>query len=117
MNTLRNLLVSLIAATLVAAVTPGAWADGGPGLQFGSAPDAGAPAAAGDHRKLLEVCDSRLEVCERDAVGLPYLVMAYLALWLILIGYLVIVRKGQQALALELAEVRARMADLEPTDP
>ena len=71
------------------------------------------PPDANDPMALLARCDSQLEQCKTDHIGMPYLVAAYLALWTILLGYFVLARRGQQKLESELAELRQRLRDYE----
>ncbi len=77
------------------------------------APEAPAAAPAdGDYKGMLTVCDQRLETCETDAVGVPFLAAAYIALWVILLGFLLVVRSGQRRLEGELADLRDRLDGL-----
>ena len=62
-----------------------------------------------DPKQLLAACDNRVEVCERDAVGVPFLAAAYMAIWLILFVFLIINRRGQRRLELELKELERRL--------
>ncbi len=76
--------------------------------------EAGATKAnANDPVSMLAQCDRELEACKTDAVGMPYLVTAYLILWAILMVYFFLARRGQQALQAELSELRARLRDYE----
>jgi CcmD family protein len=62
-----------------------------------------------DPKQLLAACDNRVEVCERDAIGVPFLAAAYMAIWVILIAFLIIIRRGQRRLELELKELERRL--------
>lgn len=76
------------------------------------------PAAAGesaDEGGLLQavrVCDAKLEACEKDAVGVPYLAAAYLALWAIFVVFLFMSRSAQRRLRDEVHELRERLRRL-----
>ena len=78
-------------------------------VQFASPDLSAEPPAAGTPQDLLRHCDLRVEVCERDAVGVPFLAAAYMAIWAILIAFLVVNRRGQRRLELELAELERRL--------
>lgn len=80
-------------------------------LTFGAAPSAKTerPIAPGDYKAMLARCDTLLGTCQKDAIGVPYLAAAYMALWVILIIFLVMVRRGQGRLRGELDELRARL--------
>ena len=62
-----------------------------------------------DTKQLLAACDNRVEVCERDAVGVPFLAAAYMAIWGILFAFLIVIRRGQRRLELELQELERRL--------
>lgn len=104
------ILTMLLAAGVVLALGAGsAWAKDGEPTTFG-APEADAAAPEpGDFKGMLGVCDQRLEACETDAVGVPFLAAAYMALWVILLGFLFVVRSGQRRLEAELADLRDRL--------
>lgn len=112
---------ALAMATLIVgsalALAPSALAedDAGKGksVTFGADADAEPAVAAGDYQGMLAVCDARLEACKDDEVGIPFLGAAYLALWAILIVFLVAVRRGQGRLEAEAGELRARLRELE----
>ena len=69
--------------------------------------------AANDFRAMLAVCDEEREACERDAVGVPFLAAAYMALWVILLAFLFAVRSGSARTRAEMEELRARLRELE----
>ena len=71
------------------------------------------PPASDDFRALLSVCDEQREACEKDAVGVPFLAAAYMALWVILLAFLFTVRAGTARTRAEMAELRARLRELE----
>lgn len=73
----------------------------------GEAPEA--VVAPGDFKGMLGVCDQRLEACETDRVGVPFLAAAYMALWAILLLFVVFVRRGQRQLQAEVDELRDRL--------
>ncbi|MGM0575470.1 MAG: hypothetical protein ACQEXJ_07040 [Myxococcota bacterium] len=85
--------------------------------EFGAASDEAEAAEAGDYQAMLRVCDRRLDSCKTDAVGVPYLAGAYMALWGILIVFLVLVRRGQRRLEVELADLEARLREAEEGRP
>ena len=62
-----------------------------------------------DPKQLLAACDNRVEVCERDAIGVPFLAGAYMSIWVILLAFLVVIRRGQRRLELELQELERRL--------
>ncbi len=110
--------IVLLLAALLVGFAPGASADDGPGegkpVTFGAAAQAPAAApAAGDFKGMLKVCDGQLEACKADEVGIPFLGAAYLALWAILIIFLIAVKRGQGQMESEVAELRARLRRLE----
>lgn len=74
--------------------------------------DKAAP-AADDFRAMLAACDEQREACEKDAVGVPFLAAAYIALWVILIAFLFMVRSGTSKTRAELEELRTRVRELE----
>jgi len=98
--------MALFAASPVLAAEPG-------GATTFKAGDAPAKVDANDPMALLASCDRQLEECKTDAVGMPYLIAAYLALWAILVVYFFLARRGQQKLEAELQELRARLRDYE----
>ena len=69
--------------------------------------------APDDFRAMLSVCDEQREACEKDAVGVPFLAAAYMALWGILIAFLFSVRASSAKTRAELEELRARLRELE----
>ena len=66
-----------------------------------------------DPRSLLAECDRQLGACTRDGIGVPYLAAAYMALWTILLAFFLLVRRGQSQLEGELAELEARLREVE----
>lgn len=109
--------LSALAFVLVGALAPPALAEdprAPAGMGFGEAPSETSPAAPSDAKGLLAECDRRLDVCERDAIGVPYLAAAYMALWVLLLGFLVAVRRGQRTLEIEIEELRRRLREVAP---
>ena len=102
----RTAVVAVVLAVLPAAA--GAQAEKTT-FESASAPAAGEAPAAGDFAGMLKVCDGRLDLCEKDAVGVPYLAGAYLVLWTILLGFLFMAQRGQRRLATDIAELRVRL--------
>jgi CcmD family protein len=104
----RSFLSALVlcAASLSSA---SAWAQDTvkPVVQFAE-PAMAAPDSS-DPKQLLAACDNRVEACERDAVGVPFLAAAYMAIWTILFVFLIITRRGQRRLELELKELERRL--------
>ena len=93
-------------------------APGTTGVTAFGAKKADKPAAApDDFRAMLGVCDEQREACEKDAIGVPFLAAAYMALWVILLGFLLAVRKGTAATRADMDELRARLRALEKADP
>ena len=84
---------------------------------FGAKAEVTTKAAPDDWRALLASCNEQHEACEKDAVGVPFLAAAYMALWVILIAFLMAVRSGTNKTRLELAELRARVRELEGAAP
>lgn len=85
---------------------------------LGSEGDGGAETSAADLdeddcRAMLRNCDERLQACETDVEGMPYLAGAYMGLWALLLGFLLWVRRGQRRLRDELEELRARLREAE----
>jgi CcmD family protein len=70
-------------------------------------------AAGSEAPKTLEACQASLETCAEHQDGIPYLAAAYLGLWVILIGFLFLVDRGQLKLEAELRELKARQKKLE----
>ena len=66
---------------------------------------------SGDLAAMLANCDGALEACETDRVGVPYLAAAYIAIWGILLAFLMSARRGQQRLAAEVDELRERLRE------
>ena len=79
---------------------------------FGAAEDS-APAKAGDFKAMLAVCDKQLESCEKDAIGVPFLAGAYIALWFIVLGFLFASRVSLKRTRQELQELRVRLLAVE----
>ncbi len=69
--------------------------------------------AAGEARSLLEACDLELTTAKLEVQHSGYLRAAYIAIWLILLVFLVVSRRGQRRLATEVAELRARLIELD----
>ena len=84
---------------------------------FGAKKAEQAPAAPDDFRAMLAVCDEQRDACEKDAVGVPFLAGAYIALWLILLVFLFMVRAGTARARAEMEELRARVRELEKPSP
>ena len=80
---------------------------------FGAKKAEKAPPAPDDFRAMLAVCDEQRESCEKDAVGVPFLAAAYMALWLILLGFLFSIRAGNARTRTEMEELRSRLRELE----
>ena len=114
----RILNTVTLALVLVLAVPVGALAQDteAPKVQrptsFGAG-EAAPPVDSNDPRALLKECDRQLDACKRDAIGVPYLAAAYMAIWAILLAYLLVVRRGQSRLEGDLAEMEARLRELE----
>ena len=103
-------ILSAQAALAILLLSPVTMAqDAAKSVQFASPEIGSEPPAAGTPQDLLKHCDLRVEVCERDAVGVPFLAAAYMAIWAILIAFLVVNRRGQRRLELELAELERRL--------
>ena len=79
---------------------------------FGAA-EASAQPKAGDFKSMLAVCDKQLESCEKDAVGVPFLAGAYIALWFIVLGFLFASRVSLRRTRQELQELRVRLLAVE----
>lgn len=77
-----------------------------------------APAAApGDLEGMLRSCDAQLraceassELCEKDRAGVGFLGAAYIAMWVILMVFFILVRVRQRRLSAEMQELRERLA-------
>jgi len=111
MRWLSILIVCLLSfAPMVSAQT-----DGGTDrvTTFGAKKAETPPPAADDFRAMLAVCDEQREACEKDAVGVPFLAAAYMALWVILLAFLFSVRSGTAQTRAEMEELRARLRELE----
>ena len=80
---------------------------------FGAQKAETAAPAPDDFRAMLAVCDEQRESCEKDAVGVPFLAAAYMALWVILIAFLFSVRASNAKTRAEMEELRARLRELE----
>jgi hypothetical protein len=118
---MRRLFTLVIVALFTFVCTPLTLAQPAPGTtgvtSFG-AKQAEKPAAApDDFRAMLGVCDEQREACEKDAVGVPFLAAAYMALWVILMGFLLAVRKGTARARVEMDELRTRLRALEKLEP
>ena len=104
------ILLGALATTEALADTP----KGTSGVTSFGAQKAERPAPApDDFRAMLAVCDEQREGCEKDAIGVPYLAAAYLALWVILMAFLYAVRVGTLRTRAEMEELRARLRELE----
>lgn len=75
--------------------------------------------APGDFEGMLRNCDilrTQAETgranCETDGANMPFLVAAYLALWLILLVYFVVLSRRQAHLRAEMLVLRERLARL-----
>jgi len=107
-------LLLLVSAPIVHAQP----APGTTGVTAFGAKKADKPAAApDDFRAMLGVCDEQREACEKDAVGVPFLAAAYMALWAILLGFLLMVRNGTLKARAEMDELRVRLRALEKVEP
>lgn len=85
----------------------------GPGAASAAdTPEGKAPAGPAGPKTLLAECDRRLDICSRDAIGVPYLAAAYIALWGILLAFVFFLHRGQRGLEAELGELRARLREL-----
>ena len=80
---------------------------------FGAQGAEKAAPAPDDFRAMLAVCDEQREACEKDAVGVPFLAAAYMALWVILLVFLFSVRASSAKTRAEMEELRARLRELE----
>lgn len=80
---------------------------------FGAKKAVTPPAASDDFRAMLSVCDEQREAYEKDAIGIPYLAAAYMALWAILLAFLFSVRRGNDRARAEMQELRVRLRALE----
>ena len=107
---LRHLLLACLATTLLCPAVQAQPAENA--TSFGAA-ESTAPAKAGDYKSMLAVCDQKLESCEKDAVGVPFLAGAYMALWLIVLGFLFTSRLSLKRTRQELTELRARLLAIE----
>ncbi len=107
-------LLPLALAPAAFAQSPPSPAPGTTGVTSFGAPAADAPApAADDFRGMLAVCDGEREACLKDATGVPFLAAAYMALWVILIGFLFMMFRGTATARSEMEELRARLRALE----
>ncbi len=110
---LRALSAPLAAVAITLALTLAAPAAFAESKTFQAEPVAQAAAPAqGDYRAMLAECDRQLEACKTDAVGVPYLGAAYLALWIVLVSFLFVVRRGQRRLLADVYELRERVASV-----
>jgi hypothetical protein len=89
--------------------------------KFGAEPAAPAPriVAPDDYKGLLENCDlvvkdttRKLAACKQDETGIGFLGAAYLALWVILMGFFIHTRMRQKKLTEEMRTLRERLARL-----
>jgi hypothetical protein len=106
---MTKMIRTLVAAAVVLLCT-GTWALAQPAAPPASAPAAEAPASASD---LLARCDARLDRCEEHRAGMPYLAIAYMVLWVILLGFLLGARRSQRRLGEEIADLRRRLREFE----
>ena len=111
-HTLRAGLLVSLAFGLALAVMPEAQAQEAANKPTGFAAPTAAEVDPADPTSLLAECDRRLEACKRDSVGGPYLAAAYMAIWVLLLGFLFSVRRGQARMAGEIAELEARLESL-----
>jgi len=111
MTLIRSFALTLIllSATLVLWAPVATAQEETKSVQF-TAPATEAPAGS-DTKSLLVACDNRVDICERDAVGVPYLAAAYMAIWAILMAFLIVIRRGQRRLEGELKELERRLDD------
>jgi hypothetical protein len=89
---------------------------------FGAEPDKAVPTEAvapDDFQGLLRNCDivakntaRELAACKQDATGVDFLGAAYLALWVILMVFFLLVRLRQRRLDEEIRALRDRLARL-----
>lgn len=73
----------------------------------------GGDLSAEEARGLLQACDTSLKTAQLEVRSSGYLRAAYIAIWLILLVFLVLARRGQLRLASEVAELRARLLQLD----
>jgi hypothetical protein len=103
--------------TLVLVVATVLWM--GPSVLAQPAEPASAPAAAtaavpaGDTVEMLARCDARLERCLEHRAGMPYLAIAYMVLWVILLVFLLSARRSQRRLGQEIDTLREQLRELE----
>ncbi len=112
--TVRRLTPVAFMLLVVASSAPAISAEPQRALTF----EADAPTESVDSNEplaLLASCDKKLESCTTDAVGMPYLIAAYLVLWAILVIYFTLARRGQRRLREELDELRALVREYEDT--
>ena len=113
MSSPRSLIILLLifglASPLSASAAEGEKAEGGKASAVQFTQLATVAADPTDPKQLLAACDTRVEICERDAVGGPYLAAAYMAIWGILFAFLIVIRRGQRRLELELKELERRL--------
>lgn len=74
---------------------------------------AASAAAAGDLAAQLATCNERLVRSEKDKTGVGLMTAAYVALWVILVGFFFTARQRQRRLILEMRELKARLARLQ----
>ena len=63
-------------------------------------------------RAELASCKQALALEKKDATGMDFLVAAYLALWVILLGFFFMVQLRQSRLRAEMEDLRSRLARL-----
>lgn len=115
---IRTLKMVALALLFTPVLPSGAYAQDAPQGEVQRPSSFGADEAApavdpNDPRSLLRECDRQLDACKRDAIGVPYLAAAYMAIWAILLAFLLVVRRGQSRLEGDVAEMEARLRELE----
>ena len=58
-------------------------------------------------------CAGALDTCLEHKAGMPYLAAAYMALWLLLIGFFFRIRRSQVMLRREVEELRGLLREME----
>jgi hypothetical protein len=117
---MKYALVAL-AAVLVTAASTSAMAQPAPAPQPVSPPPATSAAApAEDLGGMLKSCDRQLRTCEserdvcvKDATGVGFLGAAYIALWVVLMAFFMLVRARQKKLVAEMRSLRERLSALQ----
>lgn len=69
--------------------------------------------SAADLAAELTTCRERLVRLEQDNSGVGVMTAAYLALWVVLVGFFFTARQRQRRLILEMRELKARLARLQ----